>query len=200
MKIKLRIVHHVAFVVLLLILTGCASGVLKDDWTESLIGKSGYVREPVKIVHDEKKKWEQFSDFRRCSVVEIVEARKYGKNTGLVVRQEGKLFYLWSADNFINEFSNTTTDAKLAEYLAPTLEDALGPKTTVKLASGTSDSHTLQCQSTYWAGMTVQQLVFVKGRPELANKTESGQEWVYTQDQRKQIFDIANGKLVRWQD
>ncbi len=183
-----------------LLTTACSTGVLKDDWTKSLVGQSGYVREPVKIVHDEKKNWSQFSDFRRCSLVEIVEVRKYGKNTGLVVRQEGKLFYLWSADNFINEFTNTPTLSKLSEYIAPTLEAALGQKTTVKLASGTSDSHTLQCESTYWAGMTIQQLVFVKGRPEQANKTASGEEWVYTQNERQQTFDIANDKLVRWQD
>lgn len=183
-----------------LLTTACSTGVLKDDWTKSLVGQTGYVREPVKIVHDEKKNWSQFSDFRRCSLVEIVEARKYGKNTGLVVKQEGKLFYLWSADNFINEFTNTPTLSKLSEYIAPTLEAALGPKTTVKLASGISDSHTLQCESTYWPGMTIQQLVFVKGRPEQANKTASGEEWIYTQNERQQTFDIANGKLVRWQD
>ncbi len=187
-------------VLTLLVTVNCATGVIKDDWTKQLIGKTGYVREPVKIVHDAKKNWAPFSDFQRCGQVEIVEARAYGKNTGLVVRQEGKLFYLWSSDNFVNEFSNSPTDAKLREYIAATQEDALGAKTTVKLASGTSDSHTLQCQSTYWAGMAIQQLVFVKGRPVQANKTASGEEWLYTQDQRQQSFDIKNGKLVRWQD
>lgn len=184
----------------LLLTTSCATGVIKDDWTKQLIGKTGYVREPVKIVQDTKKNWAPFSEFKRCELVEIVEARTYGKNTGLVVRQEGKLFYIFSADNFVNEFSNSPTEAKLSEYLAPTRDAALGTMTKVKLASGVSDSHTLQCQSTYWAGMSIQQLVFVKGRPDQANKTAAGEEWLYTQNQKQESFDIKNGKLVRWQD
>lgn len=183
-----------------LITTACSTGVLKDDWTKSLVGKTGYVREPVKVVEDAKKNWAPFSEFRRCEPVEIVEARTYGKNTGLVVRQNAQLFYLWSADNFINEFSNNPTATKLSEYIAPTPEEALGAKTTVKLASGVNDSHSLQCQSTYWAGMTVQQLVFVKGRPDQANKSGSGEQWLYTQNNQQQSFDIEGGKLVRWRD
>lgn len=200
MKFKNRLVLQSAFVLLLFTITSCATGVIKDDWTKSLIGKTGYLREPAQIVKDEKKNWAPFAEFKRCEPVEIVEARNYGKNTGLVVRQNGKLFYLFSADNFVNEFSNSPSEAKLREYLAATPEDALGVKTTAKLASGPSDSHTLQCQSTYWPGMSIQQLVFVKGRPTQANKTTSGEEWHYTQAEKQQIFDIENGKLVRWQD
>lgn len=177
---------------------GCQTGVIKDDWTKQLIGKTGYLREPVQIVKDEKKKWAPFADFKRCEPIEIVEARAYGKNTGLVVKQSEKLFYLWSAHDFVNEFKDAPSEAMLNEYMAPTLESALGEKTVVKLTTGTHDSHQLQCQSTYWAGMTAKQLIFVKGRPDQVNKTSTREEWLYKQGTTQEAFDVENGKLVRW--
>lgn len=198
MKFKNRLAHLFLFVAMFFTITSCSTGVLKGDWTKSLTGRTGYLREPVQIVKDEKKNWSAFEEFKRCEPVEIVEARKYGKNTGLVVRQEGKLFYLWSAHTFVNEYRGNPSEAMLNEYIASTKDDALGEKKMVTLNSGKFDTHQLQCQSTYWPGMTENQLVFVKGRPNEIRKAGTKEEWFYSQNGQQQVFDIENGVLVRW--
>lgn len=182
----------------LLLTAGCSTGVIKDDWTKSLIGRTGIIREPVQIVKEDKKNWAHFDEFQRCEPVEVVEARDYGKHTGLVVKQAGKLFYIWSAQSFVNEFKGSPTEAKLTEYLAPTKEIALGEKKTVKLTTGVHDSHELQCKATFWAGMSEQQLVFVKGKPDQINKSGAKEQWVYSKKDYQEQFDFENGYLSRF--
>ncbi len=193
------------FSLVFIVLTACSTGVIKDDWTKSLIGKTGYIREPVQIVADQKKNWAPFGEFKRCEPIEVVEAREYGKNTGLTVKQNEKLFYIFSAQKFVSDYKANPTATKLDEYIAPTLDDALGKKRPVKLANGNFDSQQLQCQSTFWAGMTADELFFVKGRPEQINKSSpTHQQWVYSQANSKsgkaQYFELVNDVVTSWQE
>ncbi len=191
--------------VALLLFTGCAGGPIRDTWTVGLVGQKGYLRQPSGVTSYPGKGWAESSEFKQCEPIEITEVVSAGMFRAFLAKQNGKVFYLRGADDFITAYKLNPTPEKVREYIVPSKEEALGKNRKVKVTSGTFNSHELVCTSKIWTGMTPNELTFVLGKPDDINRTVMAgaqrEQWVYkVGDYKQHFYYFANNVLTSWQD